>query len=125
MARIKLIEITSDLGGRSAGASLGADAVRIASYTSANDKQFYTRFQNELHTEIKAPNKVYHENVYEHQFAKRIDKIYPIYLQTCDVVANSILCNDFTIVLSGDHSAAGGTIAGIKQARPQSNIGVI
>ena len=29
------------------------------------------------------------------------------------------------MVLSGDHSSAGGTIAGIKMAKPKSNLGVI
>ena len=33
--------------------------------------------------------------------------------------------NFFPVVLSGDHSIAGGTIAGIKAAKPNSRLGVI
>jgi arginase len=124
MAKIKLIEIHSDLGGRIPGASMGPDAVRIASYKNINDINFYDRFQNELHTDIKVPNKWYHNDT-KYPFAKSIDKIYPTYLQTCDVVANSIIVNDFTIVISGDHSSSGGVIGGIKQAFHDSKIGIV
>jgi arginase len=40
-------------------------------------------------------------------------------------VCDSIKSNFFPVVLSGDHSNAGGTIAGIKIAKPKSKLGVI
>jgi arginase len=40
-------------------------------------------------------------------------------------VADSIKNNFFPIVISGEHSIAAGTIAGIKQAKPKSKLGVL
>jgi arginase len=124
MKKIKLIEVSSDLGGRKAGASMGMDAVRIASYRHNDTKDFYTRFENDLYVRITAPNYSYHLP-YKHQFAKRIENIEPIYQQICKEVSKAILQNDFTLVISGDHSTAGGTIAGIKHSLPDSRIGVV
>ena len=124
MSNIKLIEITSDLGGRVPGSSLGADAVRIASYKNINDKYFYSRFDNGLYTLINVSNKLYHIDP-KYPKAKRIESLYPVNLQICDSVANSILNNNFTIVISGDHSTAGGTISGMKKAFPDRRLGVI
>jgi len=124
MKKIKLIEVISELGGREAGASIGIDAVRIASYGSQSTKNFYKRFSDDLLVRITAPNNSYHLP-YKYHFAKRIENIYPIYQQTCKEVSKSILHNDFTIIISGDHSTAGGTIAGIKHSSPDKRIGVI
>ncbi|MCL2039399.1 MAG: arginase [Bacteroidetes bacterium] len=123
MKKIKLIEVSSDLGGKKPGASLSMDAVRIASYSSAKTKDFYTRFEN-LRTRINAPNDTFHLN-YKHSFAKRIEHIYPVCKQTSNEVSDSILQNDFTIVISGDHSTAAGTIAGVKQAYPEKRLGIV
>lgn len=124
MKKIKLIEISSDLGGKKAGASMGMDAVRIASYNAEDIKRFYTRFADDLYTKITVPNCSYYQP-YKYPFAKRIENIYPLYQQICEKVSESILNNDFTLVISGDHSAAGGTIAGIKYSLPDSRIGVV
>jgi arginase len=40
-------------------------------------------------------------------------------------VSDSIKSHFFPVVISGDHSTAGGTIAGIKMAKPKSKLGVI
>ena len=122
MKKIKLIEVSSDLGGVKPGASISMDAIRIASYNSTT-KDFYTRFEN-LHTRITAPNGTFCLS-YKHSFAKRIENIYPVCKQTSKEVSESILQNDFTLVISGDHSTAAGTIAGIKQAYPQKRLGVV
>ena len=123
MKKIKLIEVSSDLGGRKPGASIGIDAIRIASYNLETTKDFYTRFEN-LYTRINAPNDTYHLG-YEYPFAKRIEDIFPLCQQTHRGVAASILENDFTLVLSGDHSTAAGTIAGIKKVYPTKRLGVV
>ena len=124
MKKIKIIEVSSDLGGKKAGASMGMDAVRIASYNSPGTKDFYSRFSNDLHLKISPTNNFYHLPI-KHFFAKRIESIYAVCQETCNEVSKSILQNDFTIVISGDHSTAGGTIAGVKQTFPDSHIGVI
>ena len=124
MSKIKLVEVKSDLGGRIAGASLGIDAIRIASYSNEADFCFYDRFEGENYEQIVAPNNSFHAKI-KYPHCKRILKIIPIYEQTCNAVAEGIKSCDFTIVISGDHSTAGGTIAGIKKANPNKKIGVV
>jgi len=124
MSKIKLIEVKSDLGGRKAGASLGSDAIRIASYQNESNFYFYSRFEKELYEQIVAPNTFFHAKI-KYPFSKRIAYIVPIYEQICDSVAEGVKNSDFTIVISGDHSTAGGTIAGIKKANPNKKIGVV
>ena len=48
-----------------------------------------------------------------------------MYERISKAVSESIKNNFFPVVLSGDHSNAGGTIAGIKMAKPKSKLGVI
>jgi arginase len=48
-----------------------------------------------------------------------------MYDKVSKAVKESIKNNFFPVVISGDHSNAGGTIAGIKLAKPQSKLGVI
>jgi arginase len=124
MAKIKLVEIKSDLGGRCAGASLGIDAIRVASYKTENDFYFYNRFCGDLYETITAHNNAFNAPIiYEN--CRRIEHIIPIYEKTCESVSHGLKNADFTIVISGDHSTAGGTIAGIKSAYPNSRIGVV
>lgn len=124
MSKIKLIEISSDLGGRRAGASLGMDAIRIASYGSLRSKSLYQRFANDFCERITAPNETYHLPI-KYPCSKRIEVITDVYEKACKAVSNSIKSNDFTLVISGDHSSAGGTIAGLKAAFPNRRLGVV
>jgi len=124
MSKIKLIEVKSDLGGRKAGASLGIDAIRIASYQNEADFYFYSRFEKELYEQIVAPNTFFHAKI-KYPFGKRIAYIVPIYEQICNSVEDGVKNSDFTVVISGDHSTAGGTIAGVKKANPNKKIGVV
>jgi arginase len=48
-----------------------------------------------------------------------------MYDKVSKAVAESIKGNFFPVVLSGDHSTSGATIAGLKIARPKSKLGVI
>ena len=48
-----------------------------------------------------------------------------MYERVSKAVSDAMKNNFFPVVLSGDHSIAGATIAGIKIARPKSKIGVI
>ncbi len=57
--------------------------------------------------------------------AKRIKGVVEVYKRVSSTVSEILGKNKFPIVLSGDHSNAGGTIAGIKMAYPDKRIGVI
>ena len=48
-----------------------------------------------------------------------------MYERVSKSVSDTIKNNFFPVVLSGDHSTAGATIAGIKMAKPKSRLGVI
>ncbi|RYD93410.1 MAG: arginase, partial [Sphingobacteriales bacterium] len=61
----------------------------------------------------------------ESPYAKRIKGIASMYEKVSKSVTETIKSNFFPVVLSGDHSIAGATIAGIKMAKPESKLGVI
>jgi len=58
-------------------------------------------------------------------YAKRINGVINMYDKISTAVSESIKQHFFPVVISGDHSSAGGTIAGIKQAKPESKLGVV
>ena len=51
--------------------------------------------------------------------------VYSMYEKVSKAVSETMKNNFFPVVISGDHSIAGATIAGIKMARPKSKLGVI
>src|SRR5690606_20172866 len=57
--------------------------------------------------------------------AKRIKGMISMYDRVSKSVCETVTANWFPIVLSGDHGTAGGTIAGIKMARPKAKLGII
>jgi arginase len=58
-------------------------------------------------------------------YAKHIEKILHISEAVCVEVYESLMSGQVPILLSGDHSSATGTIAGIKKAKPESRLGII
>jgi arginase len=119
MKNIKIIEIPSELGAGTRGASLGVEAVKIAALDFMSN--FFVHFPTE---KVEAENKLLFEPI-QSPYAKRINGILTIYERLSKAVCDSIKGHFFPVVLSGDHSSAGGTIAGIKMAKPKSKLGVI
>ena len=119
MKNIKLIEIPSEIGAGTRGASLGIDAIKIAALDFMSN--FFIHFPSE---KIPHENKLLYEPI-ESPYAKRIKGISVLYERVSKAVSDSMKNNFFPVVLSGDHSLAGATIAGIKMARPKSKVGVI
>ncbi len=119
MKNIKLIEVASEIGAGTRGASLGVDAIKIAALDYMSN--FFVHFPSE---KIETENHLLFEPI-QSPYAKRINGVLNMYEKVSKAVADSIKNNFFPIVLSGDHSTSGGTIAGIKQARPNAKIGVI
>jgi arginase len=119
MKNIKLIEIPSEIGAGTRGASLGIEAIKIAALDFMSN--FFIHFPSER---IPAENKLLYEPI-ESPFAKRIKGIASIYDKVSKAVSDAMKNNFFPVILSGDHSTAGATIAGIKMARPKSKLGVI
>ena len=119
MKNIKLIEIPSEIGAGTRGASLGIDAIKIAALDFMSN--FFIHFPSE---KIPHENKLLYEAI-ESPYAKRIKGIAVLYERVSKAVSDALKNNFFPVILSGDHSIAGATIAGIKMARPKSKIGVI
>lgn len=119
MKNIKLIEVPSEIGAGTRGASMGIDAIKIAALDFMSN--FFVHFPSE---KIEIQNNLLFEPIHS-PYAKRIHGVLSMYEKISKAVCDSIKNNFFPVVLSGDHSNAGGTIAGIKMAKPKSKLGVI
>lgn len=117
--KIKFIEVKSEIGAGTRGASLGVDAIKIAALDYGSN--IFSKYET---VEIKTENHL----LFEPQgsaYAKRIKGLITMYERIGSEVSKTLKNNSFPIVLAGDHSTAGGTIAGIKMANPKARIGVI
>lgn len=119
MRNLKVIEVKSELGAGTRGASLGIEAIKIAAldFGSRYFKQYKSvEVPNENHLLLESAGNPH---------AKRISGILTMLERVSDEVSRTLKNNEFPIILAGDHSTAAGTIAGIKVANPKSKIGVI
>lgn len=119
MKNIKLIEVPSEIGAGTRGASLGVDAIKIAALDFMSN--FFVHFPSE---KIPSENKLLYEPI-ESPYAKRIKGVTAMYEKVSKAVADTIKSNFFPVIISGDHSNAGATMAGIKIAKPKSKLGII
>ncbi|MEP6927356.1 MAG: arginase, partial [Ginsengibacter sp.] len=119
MKNIKLIEVPSEIGAGTRGASLGIDAIKIAALDFMSN--FFVHFPSE---KIEPENNLLFEPI-SSPYAKRINGVLIMYERVSKAVKDTIKNNFFPVVISGDHSNAGGTIAGIKAAKPNSRLGII
>ncbi|MFM2360447.1 MAG: hypothetical protein RLY16_2440 [Bacteroidota bacterium] len=119
MKNIKIIEVPSEIGAGTRGASLGVEAIKIAALDFMSN--FFVHFPSER---VENENKLLFEPI-QSPYAKRIHGIHTMYERVSKAVHDSIKGHFFPVILSGDHSTSGGTIAGIKMAKPKSKLGVI
>jgi len=119
MKNIKLIEVPSEIGAGTRGASLGIDAIKIAALDFMSN--FFVHFPSE---KIEVENQLLFEPI-QSPYAKRIHGVLTMYERVSKAVSESMKAHFFPVLISGDHSNAGGTIAGIKMAKPKSKLGVI
>jgi arginase len=119
MKNIKLIEVPSEIGAGTRGASLGIEAIKIAGLDFMSN--FFIHFPSE---KVESENRLLFEPI-QSPYAKRINGVFTMYERVSKAVCDTLKNNFFPVVLSGDHSNAGGTIAGIKMAKPKSKLGVI
>lgn len=119
MKNIKIIEVPSEIGAGTRGASLGIDAIKIAALDFMSN--FFIHFPSE---KIPVENKLLYEPI-ESPYAKRIKGIVSLYDKVSKAVTECLKTNFFPVILSGDHTSSGATIAGIKMAKPKSKLGVI
>jgi arginase len=119
MKNIKIIEVKSEIGAGTRGASLGVEAIKIAALDFMSN--FFVHFPTEA---IETENRLLFEPI-ESPFAKRIKGTLTLYERISKSVSETVKANWFPVILSGDHSTAGATIAGLKMARPNAKLGAI
>lgn len=119
MRNLKIIAVKSEIGAGTRGASLGVEALKIASLDLGSDlfKQYET-------VEVEDVNELLFDGA-RHSYAKFIDGVLIMEERVCLEVYETIFDGYFPIVIAGDHSTAYGTICGIKKAFPKKRLGVI
>src|SRR5690606_16979681 len=119
MKEVKLIEVRSELGAGTRGASMGVDAIKIAAL------DFGSRyFKQYASVEVETENHLLFESSGS-PYAKRISGVLTMCERVAEEVHKVIDAQQFPLVLAGDHSTAAGTIAGIRMAYPKKRLGVI
>ncbi len=116
---LQLIEVTSELGAGTRGASLGVGALKVAAFNS--DSTFFSEYNA-----VEVPN--YNQYLFSPNTtpsAIRIEHITKEFNEVFHSVKNELTNNRFPFILAGDHSTAAATIAGIQEANPGKRLGVI
>ena len=116
--KLKFFSAMSELGAGTRGSSLGMKALKFASLKY--DHEF---FSNREIVEIDTENELLY-NPASKPFAKRSDGIARMYNKISEAISPALL-DTRVVIFTGDHSNAGGTIAGIKNAFPDKRLGVI
>ncbi len=119
MRNIKIIEVRSEIGAGTRGASLGIDAIKIAALDFMSN--LFVNFPSEV---VENENRLLYEPVAS-PYAKRIQGINTMYERVSKSVCETVKSGLFPLLISGDHSTAGATIAGLKMARPKRRLGVV
>ncbi len=119
MKEIKIIEVKSEIGAGTRGASLGVEAIKIASLDMKSD--FFKQHDS---VEVENVNELLFDSA-EHAHAKFIDGVLIMEERVCLEVYEQLFDDFFPLLLSGDHSTAYGTIAGIRKAFPKKRLGVV
>ena len=116
---IKLININSELGAGTRGASLGFKALEVAGWNKNSD--YFSRYP--LVT-VQDENHFLYKPVETPQ-AKYAQGIYKVFERMVYEFAEVAKGKDFPIVIAGDHSTAAATISGLKIANPDRRLGVV
>ncbi|NOT74242.1 MAG: arginase [Cyclobacteriaceae bacterium] len=117
--KIKIIQVKSEIGAGTRGASLGVEAIKIASLDAKSD---FFRVNESI--EVENVNELLFNSA-EHTYAKFIDGVLIMEERVCLEIYEQIWDDFFPMIIAGDHSTAFGTIAGIKKAHPRKRLGVI
>jgi len=119
MKKIKLLEVRSELGAGTRGSSLGPDALRVACLNQGSD--YFRRYNSVVVPDLNYA--LFEKDNFPH--AHHLDAIYTVQKSVASAVEQTLRFGEFPIILSGDHSSANATIAGIKAAYPSKTLGVI
>src|SRR5580700_1347141 len=100
MKQIKLIEVKSEIGAGTRGASMGIDALKIAALDFGS--YFFKRNKS---VRVPVENRLLLEPI-KNEFAKRIAGVYNVSVKLAKEVQKAVEApNTFPIILLGDHSS--------------------
>jgi arginase len=116
---LKIIEVKSEIGAGTRGASLGVEAMKIASLDLNSD--FFKQYDS---VEVENVNELLFDGA-KHSYAKFIDGVMIMEERVCLEIYETMFDEFFPLIMAGDHSTSYGTIAGIKKAHPNTRLGVI
>ncbi len=118
MKSIKIIINMSELGAGTRGSSLSYRSIVTASHNLNSD--FFLK--NKVEEIRNENNKLFGPGLPKN--AKYIDEIILMYKRISNKIKSTCLNNKIPLIISGDHSNAGGTIMGLREAFPNKKIGV-
>jgi arginase len=119
MPEVILVKNRSEIGAGTRGSSLAVDAIRMASVKMQEHSFFHlpsvvVKNKNEwIEKDCSTPHAIYIERVLE------------VYKNIVNAITPILEENKFPLIISGDHSNAGGTIAAIRKAHPDKRIGLV
>jgi arginase len=119
MKSIEIVGVPSELGAGTRGASMGIDALRAAAREKSND--IFARYPI---YEIKVNNDML-DQPSDNRYGKYIDGILKVGNRVQKEIRDNLKEDQFSVVLSGDHSMAYATIAGIKARFPKKRLGIV
>lgn len=119
MKSIEIVGVPSELGAGTRGASMGLDALRAAA--RENSKDIFHRFPI---YEIKVNNELL-DQPSDNRYGKYIDGILKVGNRVQKEIKQNLKEDQFSVVLSGDHSMSYATIAGIKARFPKKKLGIV
>ncbi len=118
-AKIRLIEVPSDIAGAKSGASMGINALKLSSMHDGS--KYFEEFPSIV---IEDENRAVYDGT-TYKCAKYIDKVSMVIQRVAKEVKRIKDDDLFPIIMAGDHSTCAGTMAGLKMAYPDKRIGVV
>lgn len=118
MSGVKIISASSELGAGTRGAGMGFQAIQVAAWNTGHNF-----FQDRECIELPQFNFLLNDPGLT--YAQRAGAIAETLEIIAETVADTIAEMTFPLVVSGDHSNAAGTIAGLTKAWPDKRIGVV
>ena len=121
MSEIRIVNSESEIGAGTRGASLGVDAIKIASIRQDSEYFIDRPFVDIInHNQL-----IWESRKVQDANARNIDGLIELYQDFCLKLKRVYADGDFPIILAADHSSAAGSIAGIKASFPDKRLGVI
>ena len=125
--KIGLVEVDCDLGAGIAGAAAGIELMRQATLRHQSLRRIHEELIEVIESCFPSPGPVGccpEPPVLTHH-ARHIHSILEIMEDAATRIALSRQRGLFSVVIAGDHSTAAGTIAGLRRAHPDCQLGVV